>query len=975
MSPRSILLLIFTLSGFSGLIYESIWTHYLKLLLGHSAYAQTLVLSIFLGGLGVGSWLSSKFLARIRNPLIAYVCAEVFLGICGLAFHDVFQAAANFFYSFAAAGSDAATIEFVKWSLATVIIAPQAIVLGMTFPWVSAALIRLVPESSGYSVSMLYFTNSIGGAIGVLVSGFVLISYVGLPGTVLTAACINIIIAVIVWPVSKNPKLSIPVIQDVQRRPGDTYCSGHALLAIAALTGLASFYYEIAWIRMLSLVLSSSIHSFELMLSAFITGLALGGLWIRKRIDNVPDLVSTLGYVQLLMGLFAVLTLPLYIFSFDIMSTLIQVAPKNATGYTMFTLVSHLICLAVMLPATFMAGMTLPLISKLMINGPLGEKAVGYVYAFNMVGGILGVVTAVHILIVTIGVKYLIVAGALVDIGLACWLLLPSRQTKRLTAIAAVFGLGAITVTTQQFSPEVLASGVFRHGSPSLAEGAEVEYYKDGKTASVAVTRNGTKRSIITNGKPDGAVNTAPGEFAVDEPTMTLLGALPLAIDPEAESIANIGFGAGITTHTVLGSSRIKRVDTIEIEPRMIEAARLFGEYNTRAYDDDRSHIHIDDAKSFFARHNRQYDIIISEPSNPWVSGIANLFSDEFYRHTKPYLVDDGIFVQWLQLYEINITQVSSVIKAIHNNFGYFRIFNSYEGDMIIVASDEPIAELDPWIFEEPGLNEALELVNLTDLYELKIRELGDESTLGPAFMRAKGPMNSDYFPYLAFSAPKSMFLHVEAHPFLSELRYAPLPIVPIMNGLHLQELNSKTESHHFLFYQRYKNAEATTKLIEETDDVYSPLLSNTHLVNRIRKMIRIGCPSSTESTKILYELAKKINPYLPPTKTLPLWNELQTSCSKGSLQAWVSVHKSISDRDYELMASTSRQLIASGEYYNHDELWHYLWAAFLLANYQLENYEAALEFAGTHDLTPDTRMAFLFSNLYQRLMEQNQDP
>lgn len=976
MSPRFTLLLIFTLSGFSGLIYESIWTHYLKLLLGHAAYAQSLVLSIFLAGLGLGSWLSSRFLARIRNPLAAYVFAELFLAVCGLGFHGVFNGSSEIFYAFAASGSDPATVELVKWSLAIALITPQAIVLGMTFPWVSAALIRLVPDSTGYSVSMLYFTNSIGGAIGVLASGFVLINHVGLPGTLLTAALINVVIAIVVWPISKNPRLGIPVTDHAPRQPGSTTRPAYVLLSVAAFTGLASFYYEIAWIRMLSLVLSSSTHSFELMLSAFITGLALGGLWVRKRIDVVTDLVSYLGYIQLFMGLFAVLTLPFYILSFDIMSELIQVAPKNSAGYMVFTIVSHLICLAVMLPATFMAGMTLPLISKLMINGPYGERAVGYVYAFNMVGGIIGVLTAVHILIVTLGVKYLIVAGALVDIALGCWLLLPSRETKRGLAIVSVLGLIVVTVSIQRFSPEVLASGVYRYGKSSIADSAEVEYYKDGKTASVAVISDGDSLSIRTNGKPDAAVHRAPDKFHLDEPTMTLIGVLPLAMKPDATDIANIGFGAGITTHTLLGSSRLQRVDTIEIEPRMIEGARLFKEYNHRAYNDERSHIYIDDAKSFFARNNKQYDIIISEPSNPWVSGIANLFTDEFYHHVKPYIRDNGLFVQWLQLYEIDMPQVGSVIKALDNNFDYYQMFNSYDGDMIIIAADRPIPEPDDWVFREPGLKESLSQVKITRPYEFRIRKLGDQSTLGPAFLLTPSPMNSDYFPYLAFSAPKSMFLGVSASAYLSELRYADIPIWPIMNDLRLEELDPTIRAHHFHFYKQYRDADATIRLINEAAEPEMSQLSEAHIVNQAISMLRErNCPASLANKRTLYKLAKQMNPYLPTNRVAPFWSTLQDVCTGGDLSTWISLHKSITERDYDVMAATSRELITGGQYDEHDQLWHYLWTAHFLASHERRTWQSAVKFANEYDLQNNTSMAFVLSNIYLKLSAQSAGP
>ena len=168
-----------------------------------------------------------------------------------------------------------------------------------------------------------------------------------------------------------------------------------------------------------------------------------------------------------------------------------------------------------------------------------------------------------------------------------------------------------------QFDPLRMASGVFRTGSTILSDDAQLIFYRDGKTASVSVTQYADARRLIaTNGKTDAAINIH-GKPASDEPTMALLAALPLAMHASPEEIGVIGFGSGMSTHTLLGDSRVKRVDTIEIEPAMIEGARAFGSKVERAYTDPRSNIVIDDAKAYFSGQQARYDIIVSKPSNP----------------------------------------------------------------------------------------------------------------------------------------------------------------------------------------------------------------------------------------------------------------------------------------------------------------------------------------------------------------------
>src|SRR6266853_4329799 len=429
--PRSIFFLLFTVSGFAGLIYESIWSHYLKLFLGHAAYAQTLVLGLFMGGMAIGSWLCSRWSAGWRNLLRGYAVAEGLIGIAALAFHPVFVAATDTAYEsiLPALGGEIPAMLF-KWTLAGLMILPQSVLLGMTFPLMSAALIRRYPAAPGESLAMLYFTNSLGAAVGVLASGFFMIEALGLPGTVQAEVILNLGLAALVWLLARG---------DEPRVAGRSEAGAAAspapyglFLGVALLTGAASFIYEIGWIRMLSLVLGSSTHSFELMLSAFILGLACGGYWVRRRIDSIADPLRFLGIVLVTMGLLALATLPLYGEMFGLMQAVMNALAKTETGYTLFLFSSHGIALAIMFPATFCAGITLPLITYALLHGGHGEKSIGAVYSANTLGSILGVFSAAHIGMSLLGLKGLIAAGAAIDAGLGLVLLWRVAEGRRL---------------------------------------------------------------------------------------------------------------------------------------------------------------------------------------------------------------------------------------------------------------------------------------------------------------------------------------------------------------------------------------------------------------------------------------------------------------------------------------------------------------------------------------------------------------
>ncbi|HSQ03541.1 MAG TPA: fused MFS/spermidine synthase, partial [Burkholderiales bacterium] len=439
---------IFAVSGFSGLIYESIWTHYLKLFLGHAAYAQSLVLVIFMGGMAAGAWLCGRLSQRWRNLLIGYAIVEGVIGFAALVFHPLFTTIVDLTLDHLIPSLGSATaVAGAKWAIGAALILPQSVLLGMTFPLMSAGLLRRFPDKPGSRIATLYFANSIGGAIGVLASGFWLIRWLGLPGTIALAGGLNILLASAVTALARGH--SEPASRDVENhdRQDDRSISLTLLLIVAALTGLSSFIYEIGWIRMLSLVMGSSTHAFELMLSAFILGLAIGGLWIRRRIDRIASPVTFLGYVQIVMGLSALATLPLYNGSFTVMQWLMSALPRTGAGYADLNLASHAIASAIMLPAAVCAGMTLPLITYSLIRTGVGERSIGMVYGVNTIGAIVGVLCAVHLGMPLLGLKNLIVAGAAVDIALG--LLLLSYCVKRIgvskpsaALIVAVLAIG-----------------------------------------------------------------------------------------------------------------------------------------------------------------------------------------------------------------------------------------------------------------------------------------------------------------------------------------------------------------------------------------------------------------------------------------------------------------------------------------------------------------------------------------------------
>ena len=923
---KGLFFILFAFSGFSGLIYESIWSHYLKLFLGHAAYAQTLVLAIFMGGMALGSWLCSRYSWRWKNLLVGYALAEGLIGLAALLFHPAFDHVTQFAYtSVMPAIGEPALINTFKWLLATVLILPQSVLLGMTFPLMTAGIIRLFPQHPGQTISMLYFSNSIGAAIGVLVSGFVLIAWVGLPGTVSVAGIINLVLAVTVWLLVKdraqpNPMGTQTETAQLSHPPNQWY---FVLLVIAALTGAASFIYEISWIRMLSLVLGSSTHAFELMLSAFIFGLAFGGLWIRLRINRIKNVVQFLAMVQLVMGLLALSTLALYGNTFEVMHWLLGVLEKNDSGYTLFNLSSHGIALAIMLPTTFCAGMTLPLITYSLIKFGTGEKTIGAVYAANTLGAIIGVFFAIHIGLPWLGLKGTLWTGAAIDVGLALFLLFYAQPVSdpKPILVGAITGVGALCVTMLfvHLDPYKMGSGVYRNGKLLSASNTQVLFHKDGKTATVDLHRDSNGYvNIRTNGKVDANINmSARGQISTDEPTMVLAAALPFAFHTEAKNAAVIGMGSGLTTHTLLTIPSLQEVDTVEIEPAIVQAAQGFRPRVELAYTDPRSHIHIDDAKTYFSSHKKQYDIVISEPSNPWVSGTASLFTEEFYRLLIRHITDNGILVQWLQLYELNVELVASVIKALEPYFDDYAIYSSTDMDILIVAKKKGTLQApSAKAFAVPGLSAELSRIFIRNPQDLQMRRLAGKSAIHPLFNSFTISSNSDYYPILDLKAVKERFLHNDAAGLIA-LGYDQIPALKMLDQYHLADTVTNITPYHTpskVMFTMIGTSIRDTYLNTGQQNGFFPPKYRANLKDMNRYFFQCAPADFTQKIAVVQTFAQAITPFLTQNELQQIWQVVRQSPCYPQLtseeQEWMDLFYSLSVEDAAGISKFSTRLL-----------------------------------------------------------------
>jgi len=519
-----------------------------------------------MGGLALGSFLAGKLVVRIKKPLRAYAITEVLIGFGGMFYHPLYIFATNLFYDSQwskALGTGGA--EAVKICIATFSTLPVAILLGMTFPFIAAGLSRRDGDSGKTSLPLLYFTNSLGACFGILLASYILIPTLGNANTLRIAGVINFTLFVFFWRISKD-NAEIKETPQLQTQPA----SINFWLLFSGLTGLTSFIYEIVWIRLLSLLMGSSSHSFDQMLSAFILGLALGGLACKKLLAKNFEPLKLLAYAQILMAFFAVCTLYFHVPFWLAMNEANQIFNQTASGYVFWSFFKYALAVLWMVPTSFFAGMTLPILTYYLVKKTNSESFVGSVYGWNTIGAILGSVATGLLLLPILQLKGALLVGVFIDLvlGLAIiFVFFPSRKWIAVCVLAFVPSL------FMDFDSNRITSGIFRFYR-ELPENEKIDV-RNGKTATISLHEAEKSFYIKTNGKADASLaKDRNGAIGGDELTQSATAFIPMAMRNAPYKAAMIGLGSGMGSHYLLADPLLERLDCVEIEEEMVNLAK-----------------------------------------------------------------------------------------------------------------------------------------------------------------------------------------------------------------------------------------------------------------------------------------------------------------------------------------------------------------------------------------------------------------
>jgi len=773
---RRIALGITCATGFSGLVYEVAWQKYLATLLGSHSEATAAVIGLFLGGLAVGySLFGSVTRRRLERAarsgrsarlLLVYGGVEAAIGAYALAFpllFDVAQAVSPHL-----PGSQGALGFALDVVLSAALIGPPAVLMGATIPFLTQALARDLDDATRIH-ALVYASNTAGAFAGALCAGFWLVPVLGLVWVLVAMGLANLAAGAALAALDAPARAEgLGVVAPAANLPAPKAVSGFvSFVAIAGLVGFAMATLQTIFIRLGGLAFGASQFTFSMVVAVFVLCIALGSFAV-SALPRIPPAVL----VGCLWALVAVLVL-LYPALGDATywsHVLRSLFGEDAADFHVYHLAVFGALLGVIGPAVVLSGATLPLLFHQLRReiGGLGELA-GRLYSGNTVGSLLGALVGGYALLFWLDL-HSVYRVSVAAVALAAGLATARVGTRRWPSAAAVAASLALLAVLPAWPPERLSAGLFRNRLPfpetyqgpaaffAARARIAVPFYDDDPTASVAVREQRMpdgrlNRAIATNGKSDGSL---VGDYV----TMGLAGLLPalLADDPSRAFV--IGWGTGVTAGELAALDSVREVVVAEISPAVLRAAPFFDEGNQRASHSPKLRTVRSDAYRALLRAPGHFGVIVSEPSNPWVTGVEMLFSSEFLEAARDRLAPGGVYAQWFHSYETDAETVALVLRTTAGVFDHVAVWYATGIDLLVLGFDSPEAAQGLARLEEraarPDFRAGLARCGIEGLPELLAHELLPLGVLHAA--RLEGPVHTLLHPRLSHAAARAFF-------------------------------------------------------------------------------------------------------------------------------------------------------------------------------------------------------------------------
>lgn len=780
--PLLPLLVLFFLSGATGLLYEVLWMRRLTLVFGATQLAIATVLAAFMLGLAGGAALGGRVADRRRDLLVLYGVAEVVVGLWAMAFPHIIDATRVIYPLF----FDAEDVRF--WSsqvlhmvLMVVVLLPPTAAMGATLPLL-ARFINDRLSGVGTRTGLLYGFNTAGAVVGTWAAGFWLLPAFGVRATELGAAGANLTVAAVAlawgWvdlrrgaPIEVEDDAAergeeralLDVEEDTDLLPERAESARRAVLVAMALSGACSMIFEVSWSRFLTLILGSSVYAFSLMLVAFLAGGAAGSLFGSARMARLgvrPLRWLLGGFVA--AGVSAFATHHLFrMLPFWYVDLYAVIHGDDA----LIWVAKWLLAFVVMAPTTFSIGLLFPFATAVVARsaGSVGAD-ISRLYLLNTLGAVSGSLLAGFVGIPLLGIQNTLLLAVVVELCLAAWIAVATQQGRSRLRVGVTLALAAVfaVMFRAPWDPLLMSSGMYKYVT-SLSDYSheavrnyalsdyDLLYYKEGSTTVVTVGYSTGSGNIwlANNGKIDASTQS-------DLPTQVLLGHLPLLFRPDARDVLVVGLASGITAGSVTTNPDLDRVDILEIEPAIFEASHFFDDFNNRPLDDPRVRPIANDARNHLELYQGKYDLIVNEPSNPWITGVSNLFTREYLELGRARLREGGLFVQWTQAYGMAPDDLKVLLRTFGTVFPHVVLLSTVEdADLILVGSEQPL-ELDEGVvrrhLDDQRVRADVARVGVQSPYDMLTYVLMDREAMMQ--MVGDGVLNTDDNVHIEFSAP-----------------------------------------------------------------------------------------------------------------------------------------------------------------------------------------------------------------------------
>jgi len=765
---RLAVIALFLFSGATALVYEIIWVRYLGLAFGSTTYSITTVLAAFMGGLALGSlWIGRLADRPGQRPLRIYAILEAGIGLFGLLSPLIF----HFFLTWGpgllpeAALLDASSGLALKFTVGFVLLLLPTTLMGGSLPALSRFLIRH-PDGIKRDLGLLYSINTLGAVAGAALAGFLLLFTLGLTGTLLATGMVNLIIAAIAWKLDLQSNVTAtPEDADDKGSDPDRMETGwmrKVLYGSFLISGGLAMAYEVIWSRMLVQVIGSSTYGFSMILIAYLTGLAGGSYLVSRFVPARWLHAHAFAALQLGIAAGAFLLIPLIAWLPD---ALLGVFEAGYDAYWQVAAASFGLVLLLVLPSTLCMGATFPVVAHMLTRseGSLGSD-IGRAYFFNTCGAIAGTVLAGFVLLPGLGsmpsMRLVITLNLLLALAVIWGAALSGEGAKLARSRLLVSGLALLAlwpVWRADWSSGLSAVSVAVYGK-NLAENrgggllGDLRFEQEGINARVTVRQAYDHRFLQVNGKADASTGT-------DMATQLLFGLLPTLYHPQEGPTFMVGYGSGVTARVIAEERPDQRIDVAEIEDAVVEAGTLFADVNHGVETFPNVRMVRNDARNYLTGIDERYALIVSEPSNPWLAGIAGLFTSDFYQLASDHLTDDGVFVQWIQMYSLSPENARMILRTLLDVFPYAEVWESIPSDLIVVASKRPLSLTKNWQQQltrnKERWQEYAERLWLYQPSDLLAHRRGKISGDVEGLSQSR---NSDDLPKLEFTAPWSLY-------------------------------------------------------------------------------------------------------------------------------------------------------------------------------------------------------------------------